>query len=282
MYANYWGLAEIPFRNTLDTRWFYESPVHEEALARLLFLIENQRRCGVLSGPAGTGKSLILEILSREISHRAGEFARIDLVGRTTREMLWEIAAELGLCPAHDDGPHRLWRKLHDHILANWHARAPLVLLFDHLDRAQSECVGVVERLQQLSAWGDSGLTLILSVRGDRLGNLSAVLREVADLRIDLAPLDRQQTEQYVETLLFKAGATRMLFEPAAFERLFIETRGIPRALDRLCDLSLLAGMADNAASIDESTVAAAAAELHVRMPRERSVGHFRERFAEV
>ena len=46
MYANYWGLAETPFRNTLDARWFYESPVHEEALARLLFLIENQRRCG--------------------------------------------------------------------------------------------------------------------------------------------------------------------------------------------------------------------------------------------
>src|SRR5258708_39747529 len=31
MYANYWGLAEIPFKNTLDTRWFYESSGHEEA-----------------------------------------------------------------------------------------------------------------------------------------------------------------------------------------------------------------------------------------------------------
>ncbi len=66
MYANYWGLAEIPFRNTIETRWFYESPGHEEALARLIFLIEQRRRCGVLSGPAGSGKSLVLELLRRE------------------------------------------------------------------------------------------------------------------------------------------------------------------------------------------------------------------------
>jgi hypothetical protein len=280
MYANYWGLAEIPFRNTLDPRWFYESPVHEEALARLLFLIENHRRCGVLSGPGGTGKTLILELLRREVARGAGEIARIDLFGRTARELLWETAAELGLCPDQDDGPHRLWRKLHDHVLANRYAQAPLVLVLDHLDRAQAECVGVVERLQHLSASGDTGLTLILGVRGDRSGSLSEALREVSDLRIELAPFDREQTEHFVETLLFKTGATRTLFEPEAFDRLFAETRGIPRALNRLCDLALLAGMADGVTAIDEEIIRAAAEELHVRTPLERPSPRFRERFA--
>ena len=280
MYANYWGLAEIPFRNTLDARWFYESPVHEEALARLLFLVENHRRCGVLSGPAGTGKSLVLELLRSEAVRGAGSIARIDLFGRTARELLWETAAELGLCPGHDDGPHRLWRKLHDHVLANRYAQAPLVLVLDHLDRAQPECVGVVERLQHLSDSGDTGLTLILGVRGDRTGSLSEALREVSDLRIELAPLDREQTEHYVETLLFKAGASRTLFEPSAFDRLFAETRGIPRALNRLCDLALLAGMADRATAIDEEIVGSAAEELHIRTPLDRPVTRYRERFA--
>ncbi|MBI3862998.1 MAG: AAA family ATPase [Planctomycetia bacterium] len=244
MYANYWGLAEIPFRNTLDPRWFYESPSHEEGLARLLFVIENRRRCGVLSGPAGIGKSLLLELLRSEAGRGAGEIVRVDLFGRTSREMLWETAAELGLCPHNDEGAHRLWRKLHDHILANRYAQAPLVLVLDHLDRAHAECAGVVERLQHLSAGGDTGLTLILGVRGDLRGPLTDVARELSDLRIELGPLDRDQTEHYVETLLFKAGASRSLFESAAFDRLFAETRGIPRALNRLCDLALLAGMA--------------------------------------
>src|SRR5262245_48047119 len=156
MYATYWGLTEIPFKNTLDTRWFYESPGHEEALARLIFLVEQHRRCGVLSGPAGSGKSLVLEFLRRETLRTGAEVAAVDLIGLSCREMLWEILAALGRSTGIDDSPHRLWRLLHDHITANHEAHVPLVLILDHLDRAQPECVVAVERLQHLSAGGHS------------------------------------------------------------------------------------------------------------------------------
>ena len=280
MYANYWGLAEIPFRNTIDTRWFYQSQVHEEALARLLFLVENHRRCGVLSGAAGTGKSLLLEILAGEAARTGGQVAHIDLFGRSSQEMLWEIVAELGVPAGPDDATQRLWRKLHDHVLANRYSRAPLILLLDHLDRAHAECVVVVERLQHLSSGGDTGLTLILGVRDERAAAFAPVLREISDLRIEIAALDRTETQNYIETLLTRAGASQSIFEPTAIDRLFDETHGVPRHLNRLCDLALLAGMADHALRIDESMVAAAAEELHIRLRSERSPVHFRQRFA--
>jgi len=280
MYANYWGLTEIPFRNTLDVRWFYQSPAHEEALARLLFLVENHRRCGVLSGAAGTGKSLLLSILRGEAARICGEVAHIDLFGRSSLEMLWEIVAELGVPAGPDDTAHRLWRKLHDHVLANRYSRSPLVLLLDHLDRAHADCMAVVERLQDLSSRGDTGLTLILGVRDERAAVFAPVLREISDLRIELVALDRTQTQQYIETLLTRAGAVQSFFDPAAINRLFEETHGVPRHLNRLCDLALLAGMADHATRIDESIVAAAAEELHVRLRSERAPVHFRHRFA--
>ena len=280
MYANYWGLTEIPFRNTLATRWFYQSPAHEEALARLLFLVENHRRCGVLSGAAGTGKSLLLAVLGSEAVRTGGAIAHIDLFGRSSQEMLWEIVAELRVPAGPDDAPHRLWRKLHDHILANRYSRSPLVLLLDHLDRAHADCVGVVERLQHLSSGGDTGLTLILGVRDERAAAFAPVLREISDLRIELLALDRTETQHYVETLLTRAGAAESFFEPSAINRLFEETHGVPRHLNRLCDLALLAGMADHATRIDETIVAAASEELHVRLRTERAPVHFRHRFA--
>lgn len=280
MYANYWGLTEIPFRNTLDTRWFYQSAAHEEALARLLFLVENHRRCGVLSGAAGTGKSLLLEILAGEAARTGAEVAHIDLFGRSSQEMLWEIVAELGVPAGPDDAASRLWRKLHDHVLANRYSRAPLVLLLDHFDRAHADCVGVVERLQHLSSGGETGLTLILGVRDERAASLAPVLREISDLRIELVALDHTETQSYIETLLTRAGAAQSFFEPSAINRLFDETHGVPRHLNRLCDLTLLAGMADHATCIDDSTVAAAAEELHVRLRSERTPVHFRKRFA--
>jgi len=154
------------------------------------------------------------------------------------------------------------------------------VLLFDHLDRAHADCVGVVERLQHLSSPGDTGLTLILGVRDERAAALAQVLREISDLRIELIALDREETQHYVETLLTRAGAAQSVFEPSGIDRLFEETHGVPRHLNRLCDLSLLAGMADHATRIDDSIVSAAADELHVRLRSERAPVHFRHRFA--
>src|SRR5262249_12784534 len=127
MYANYWGLTESPFKNTLESRWFYESPGHEEALARLMFLVEHRRRCGVLSGPVGTGKSLVLELLRREAGRHGGEVALVDVLEAGGREMLWEVLATLGLSPGIEDSQYALWRRLHDHVLANRSARVPLV-----------------------------------------------------------------------------------------------------------------------------------------------------------
>lgn len=280
MYANYWGLAEIPFKNTIEPRWLYESPGHEEALARLMFLIEQHRRCGVLSGPAGTGKSLILEILRRETLRTGGEAALVDVLGHSSREMLWAILSALGRAPAGNDTPYRLWRLLHDHVQANRYARVPLVLMLDHVDRAEPDAIAAIERLYHLSGGGTSGLTLVLGVGNERAAGVATLLREISDLRIELSAFDREQTELYVETLLSRAGANRRLFDTAAFDRLFEESRGIPRELNRLCDLSLLAGMSDHATQIDAAIVSAAADEFSVRIPTDRNLVHFRQRFA--
>lgn len=271
MYANYWGLAETPFRNTVDARWFIASAEHDEALARLMFLIEEGRRCGVLSGPSGTGKSLILRLLRGEAGRIGAEVALVDLIGRSEREMLWETVAALGLAPIGSDSPFKLWRTVQGHILANRYARAPLVLMYDHFDQTHADCIAAVERLHHFSSDGETGLTLILGVGSERLSALARTIRTMSDLRVELNPLNREQTQEYVETLLTRAGAAREIFESSALDRLFAETRGVPREVNRLCDVALLAGMAEEATRISESIVAAAAEELHFKIPAART-----------
>jgi general secretion pathway protein A len=280
MYADYWGLAEIPFKNRLDTRWYFDSPGHDEALARLIFLVEQHRRCGVLSGLSGTGKSLILELLRRETVRTGAEVVLVDVLGCGGRELLWEILATLGKAGGTDDSSHRLWIRLQDHIRVNCDASLPLVLILDHLDRAQPDCLVTVERLQHLSSAAHSGLTLVLGVSNDRAAAQAEFLRDISDLRIDVVPLDRGQTQKYVETLLERAGADRPLFDSSAFDRLFDAALGIPRQINRLCDLALLAGMADQVPQIDEGIIATVAEELQARAPADRNLVHFRERFA--
>ena len=61
MYQQYWGLRESPFRGSLDVAQFFATPNHDEALARLHFLVDGRRRLGLVAGKFGIGKSLLLE-----------------------------------------------------------------------------------------------------------------------------------------------------------------------------------------------------------------------------
>lgn len=271
MYANHFGLTESPFHNTSDARWYYESPGHEEALARLLFLVEEGRRCGLLTGRSGTGKSLLLQILDVQSRRSQREIAYLDLSGCSARDLLWETAAMFGLAPAHDIAQSRVARLLHDFWEASDATRARLILLLDHVDQAEPDCLAAIERLLHASG-GATRATIVLAARTESLGRLRAPLSRLADLRIDLPALDKGQTRHYVESLLSAAGATQEIFEPAALERLFAASRGIPREINRLSELSLIAAMSADETTVSDAVVSSVSEELTLRRhPRRTS-----------
>lgn len=277
MYAQHWGLTETPFTSALDARRFVSTLGHDEALARILYVVEEHRRSGILTGPSGTGKSLLLHLVRSEVERQGREIASVDLIGRTSHEVLWEILAGLGLAPRRDESAASLWRRLADHLATVSQPQFATVILMDHLERALSDCLTMIERLQHLSI---PDLTLILATRDVPGRKTAPALWDLADMRIKLSPLDRQESRQYVETLLARFGVEHSVFEPSAMERLFEETQGIPRRLNRLCDLALLAGMVDGAKLIDEAMVAAAAQEMYLTIASPRGIGRPRPRFA--
>lgn len=262
MYAQNWGLTETPFTSVVDHRWFFESATHEEAYARLMFLVEQQRRFGVMFGPVGSGKSLLLNIFARELNRTQREVASVDLLGRTGHEMLWDLNAALGLAPLPTESTTSLWRKLQDHLQTNDSAEIQTVLIFDHAERASQECWDCLERLAHVQRAADQWTTLVVSVRSEDLLQWNKALRDLSDLRIELPALDRSQTWEYVETLLQKAGCKRQLFTAAALDRVFEFSGGTPRYVNRLCDLALLAALAEEQDVADEHHVLLAVEDL--------------------
>lgn len=275
MYANHFGLTESPFHNTADARWYYESPGHEEALARLLFLVEEGRRCGLLTGRSGTGKSLLLQIVDVQSRRSQREIACIDLAGRNARDLLWETAAAFGLAPAHDASQNRIARALQDFWEASDVTRSRLILLFDHADQSEPDCLAAIERLLHTSG-GATRATIILASRTEGLGKVRNSLSRLADLRVDLPALDAGQTRHYVESLLSAAGAAQEIFDEAALERLFEASRGIPREINRLCDLSLIAAMSAEEMTVSEAVVSSVADELDLERPHRRTTSRAR------
>lgn len=264
MYLSHWGLRESPFQNRLDPRFFYESPAHEEGLARLHFLVEQRRRLGLLMGGAGTGKSLLLKVFAESMRQQGLPVASFSLLGVEPEEFLRELAGQLGLDPNRPQGISEVWRTVVDRIREYRYQQWATVILLDDADLAGQQVLLQVTRLAQHDLSPDSRLTLVLTGHQERIGRLGETLLELTDLRIDLSEWEASDTESYITRCLARAGRQEPLFDGPAMLRLHELAQGVPRRINQLADLALAAGAGQNLQQIDADTVESVYHELGV------------------
>ena len=63
MYEKFYGLTEKPFNMTPDSKFFYPSAKHEEALNCLLLAISERNGFVVITGEIGSGKTTVCRTL---------------------------------------------------------------------------------------------------------------------------------------------------------------------------------------------------------------------------
>lgn len=262
MHERYWERNDFALQGPLGQSGLIETPPHEEALARLSYLVEHRRRFGLMLGPAGTGKSLVLSAAAREAKRLGREVASLDLFGIDSHDLLWQLAIALRLGPTERWSHATLWRAVTDHWHALHSARLPSVLLLDHLDRAEADCIGLIERCLHLDVANDGCLTVLAAAREDGGGLLLSELAEHSDLRIELPCLDRHESMTFVRELLFQSSLHRDTFDRDALQTLFDLSGGAPREIVRLCQLAGTAAERDGLNHIDSVMLLDVASEL--------------------
>ncbi|MBL9122699.1 MAG: DUF853 family protein [Planctomycetaceae bacterium] len=262
MYESHWGLRQPPFRNVLDPRRYFPGGSHEEALARLHFLVDQGWRLGLVAGEAGTGKSLVLQVLASSLRHRGVTVAQVSLRGTEPDEFLWRLAAGMGMNPDTAQSPFTLWRSIDDQLAALRYQLRPLVLMFDSFDAVTAGVASLVSRLVHTDELPGLKLNVILAGRPYQRPNPGRDLLQMSDLRIDLAPWTHQETEDFVRHALEQAGAERPLFTTAALARLYDLSHGLPRRVNQLAELALVAGAGQELDQIDAETVEGVFLEL--------------------
>ncbi len=262
MYEDHWGLREAPFRTCLAPQFFYQSPTHEEALARLHFLAGEHRRLGLLLGESGSGKSLVLEVFARELKRKGFVVAGVNLYELSPREMLWHLAASLGLNLSLDAAAPSLWGAVADRLAENRYQQLGTAVLLDDADLAAEEVLRQVARLCRLEPTADARLTFLLSARREGMARLGHALLELVELRIDLERWEPSDTEGYLRDALAKAGHAAPVFNSLAVSRIHDLAQGVPRRVSQLADLALAAGASQSRAQIDGATVDAVFTEL--------------------
>ena len=265
MYINHWGLNRSPFAAQLNPEDFYASPTHEEALARLQFLIENGRRLGFLLGATGTGKSLLLEIAARELRYNGCNVVKLNLTGLSGTEFVWGLASGLGHLAPTDAGPVECWRGIADRLAANRYQRITTVILLDDAEECENSVYAAISRFALSEQRPESRVTLVMSSQRQRSRTFGSKLNEMCDLRIDILPWSATETTEYVKDALQRVGGTSEIFTESAFQRLYDLTQGIPRRVRQLAELSLVAGAADGINQIEADAVDAVHQSLGIR-----------------
>ncbi len=264
MYQSHWGIERSPFHSCLDPESFYPSPTHEEALARLHYLVDQSRRLGLLLGPSGSGKSLLLEVFARRCAAAGCAVAKVNLLGMEPEELLSELACRLGRDCTTTQSVSALWRILTDRLAELRYEQRPAVLLFDDAECAYRPTADTLVRIAQHHPLPDTRITMILAAEQVGARSLGHRLLDLAELRIDLEPWAQSETGEYLTMTLQRAGCRSAVFNEPAVTRLHELSRGVPRRIARLADLALAAGAGGELDGIDAEVIDSVHHELCV------------------
>lgn len=273
MYEAHWKLRECPFEGSPDSRYFFESETHQAAKLKLRYLVENRKGAGLLVGGGGYGKSFLLQVLASELGEQSGPVISVLFPQMSSAEMMAYIAAELcGVTePSHEPpSPDRTIRQIQD-ALAGYAKRKlhPVIAIEEaHLidDPQVFQAFRLLLNFQPLHG---GAFTLILSGQRDLLNRIRRLpqLEERLTVKCLLRPLSYEETLGYVAHRLHTAGMDQSPFEPSAFDTLYELSGGIPRRINRLCDLALLVGYADNLKSITSDHLESVSEEIAAVLP---------------
>ena len=258
MYAEFYGLKELPFALTPDPRFIYFTPSHTEVMANLHYGIESGKGLVVVTGEVGTGKTTILRWMMQRLD-RTVLVAYIFNPRLSVSEFYQHVATLLDVQKW--ETKSELLMEL-GRALESRHSRGLRTVLI--VDEAQGLSTHVLEEIRLLSNFESNTakqLQIVLTGQPELRGVLNnpdlRQLKQRVALRCIIKPLPNvEETDRYITSRLLVAGAERTdIFSPGAIDYIFRCSDGIPRNINNLCDNALLAGYASGETTIGPEVI---------------------------
>ncbi|MEZ4215076.1 MAG: AAA family ATPase [Myxococcota bacterium] len=265
MYTAFYGLREKPFALSPNPRFLFLGEAHREALAHLLYGIEQGEGFIAITGEVGTGKTTLCRTLLERLGAET-DVAFLFNPSRSGTELLQAISLELGL-PAGGLTRRELGDQLNRHLLQRKREGRRVLLIVDEAQNLSSSTLEQIRLLSNLETSSEKLIQILLLGQPELDAKLDSPrlrqLRQRISVRWSLSPLGARDTQRYVRhRMQVAAGGRREVFTASALREVHRRTGGTPRLINILCDRALLLGYAEGAQEVDASTVRRAAREI--------------------
>ncbi|MEK6680630.1 MAG: AAA family ATPase [Nitrospirota bacterium] len=258
-YIEYYNLKEQPFTNTVDTKFYYNSAQHSEALLRLKYAINTMKGLAVLVGGIGTGKTTLARRMLDELSDREFESALLVIIHSniTPEWLLKKILTQLGVEDIPEEKTELLGRLVN--CLMEIHEKGKkTVVLIDEAQMLQTkDLMEEFRGLLNIETGGNKLITFILFGMPELDDSLSLdePLKQRIAMRYKLQSFEESTTEEYIKFRLKIAGSNSELFTKDAMEAVHSYSHGIPRLINTICDNALLEGFLRKKQKIDANII---------------------------
>ena len=268
MYESFYGLLEKPFQKTPDPRFFFRSETHQEALDRLLYAVE-EREIAVLVGEVGTGKTMLTRALLDELDEERHPTAILLDPRLSVAHLRRVLAQEWGVTHPRRNKAD-LWNQLSDKLMEYYEAGVlPVAIIEEAQLINRSEVFDELRLLTNFQLDHANLCSLIIvgqpelkaKLRTDRL----RAFRQRIGIQYQLPALSESGTTQYIQHRLKVAGRSTALFTNEALAALYRHSHGLPRSLNNLAGMALVAGFAKEAHMIDRSLIDEVSGEVEAR-----------------
>ena len=256
-YESFFNFKEKPFNQTPDPDFYFSSHSHKEAMQHLLYCIRSDDGFIEISGKSGTGKTLIIRSLLKQI---AGENINVSFIVNSNsdpQDLVNAIALDFGL---------------DSDLIAHHHGEQLLRLLYQRLTQLDDDNIiplVIIDEAQNLSPEALEHLCLLSNLETEKKKLLKIVLVGQLELnkqldipifqkihnritiRYQLKPLTMVEMDAYIQYRIRIASASESHIAVSPFPKKIIKniyrySNGIPRIVNTICDRALMAAFIDN------------------------------------
>lgn len=266
MYESYWNLTGKPFSHRSEPARFFRSKSHQAALLRLKYGLDNFDGPGLVIGLSGTGKTSLIQVFAAEHSNMR-PFVHVVFPALGCDELLRLIATELsesGVVTA--TGTEGVFRQIQNSLRKHaLDGKKPLLCFDDAHLLSEDALQFVIQPLLNLSdTSAGTACSILLAgqpVLSSRVRKLTELSERIA-VTTPLVGFTATETAEYVQSCVQNAAGSSNVFSQKALQRLYEVTAGNPRRINRLCDMALLVGFAEELQQITETQIDAVSNEL--------------------
>jgi len=244
----FYGLREHPFGVSPNPRYLYPSVQHREALASLIFGIENQVGFAALIAEPGTGKTTLLFDVLMRFRERAST-AFVFNTQCSGQELLRHILMELQVPGGDSEHDPIRQHQLFTAFVADRQRTKPVVIVIDEAQHLEDSAMEALRLLSNFEAADHKLLHIILAGQpqlGEKLRRTThtQLLQRIAIIN-RLARFSPSQTEECITYRLHVAGyGGPALFSKDALRKIIVASDGVPREINRICLNAVYLGFA--------------------------------------